>query len=80
MDCLISAMAFALPAAIVLLLDDLVSGDAALPKDLIGLLAGFVVGAGWVWLVVLTFALPFALVWALLLKLVPDDPRIVPSG
>lgn len=80
MDAVISAMAFAVPAALVWFLDILVSGDAGLPKDPIGLLAGFVAGTGWVWMVVLTFALPFAFVWALLLRLVPDDPRIVPSG
>ena len=79
-DSVISAMAFALPAAVVVLLDILVSGDAGLPSNPIGLLAGFVVGAGWVWIVVLTFTLPFAFMWALLLRLVPDDPRIVPSG
>jgi len=80
MDAVISAIAFALPAALVWFLDILVSGDAGLPKDPIGLLAGIVVGTGWVWMVVLTFALPFAFVWALLLRLVPDDPRTAPSG
>jgi membrane-associated protease RseP (regulator of RpoE activity) len=80
MDGLISAIAFALPAAMVVFLDILVSGDAGLPKDPIGILTGFVVGTGWVWIVVLTFAFPFALMWALLLRLVPDDPPIVSSG
>lgn len=80
MDGLISAMAFALPAAVVWFLGILVSGDAGLPKDAIGLLAGIVAGTGWLWIVVFTFASPFALVWALLLRLVPDDPRIELSG
>jgi hypothetical protein len=80
MDAVLSAMAFALPAALVGILDILVSGDAGLPKDPIGLLAGIVVGTGWGWMVVLTFALPFAFVWALLLRLVPDHPRMAPSG
>jgi hypothetical protein len=80
MDSLTSAMAFALPVAVVWFLGILVSGDAGLPKDAIGLLAGIVAGTGWLWIVVFTFASPFALLWALLLRLVPDDPRIVPSG
>lgn len=75
MDSLISAMAFALPAAVVGLLGILVSGDARLPKDAMGLLVGIVVGTGWSWIVVFTFASPFALVWALLIRLAPDDPR-----
>jgi hypothetical protein len=44
------------------------------------LLAGTVGGTGWIWIVVFTFASPFALVWALLMRLVPDDPRMTPSG
>ena len=80
MDSLTSAMAFALPAAVVWFLGILVSGDAGLPKDAIGLLAGVVAGTGWLWIVVFTVASPFALVWALLLRLVLDEPEIVPSG
>jgi hypothetical protein len=79
-DGLTSAMAFALPAAVVWFLGILVSGDAGLPKDAIGLLAGILAGTGWLWILVFSFASPFALVWALLLRLVPDDPRVLPSG
>ena len=73
-------MAFALPAALVVLLDIIVSGEPELPKDPIRLLAGFAGGAGWAWVVVFTFASPFAFVWALLMRLVPDDPPMAPSG
>jgi hypothetical protein len=60
-DALISAIAFALPAAVVWFMGIIVSGDAGLRKDVIGLLSGIVVGTGWVWIVVFTFASPFGL-------------------
>ena len=42
--------------------------------------AYFGIGAYTTGLLMKKLALPFAFVWALLLRLVPDDPRIVPSG
>jgi hypothetical protein len=52
----------------------LTSGGAGLPNNGVGLLVGFVAGTGWVWLVCLPLASPFALVWALVMRLVPGDP------
>jgi hypothetical protein len=73
-DALLAAMIFSLPVAAALMLAFLTSGGAGLPNNGVGLLVGFVAGTGWVWLVCLPLASPFALVWALVMRLVPGDP------
>jgi presenilin-like A22 family membrane protease len=73
-DALLAAMIFSLPAAVALILTVLTSGDAGLPNNVVGVLVGFVAGTAWTWLVCLPLASPFALVWALVMRLVPGDP------
>lgn len=71
---LYSAMAFALPVAGLLLLDSFTHASGPTPSNALEWLS-LPAGLGWAWVVTLTFALPFGLLWAMLARLAPVERR-----
>lgn len=71
---LLAAMAFAVPGAAIVVALAVADGVLAEAANTIALLTGPLILLVWSWVVVLTFTFPFALIWALVARVVPISP------